>query len=363
MEYVERQVLYAKLGTSAYPSQDAEKHLMEHIVREVTREEITNDPFQVVNFYIALKSKPLLLLAGPGGTGKCELVNQIGYELTRGEATRFQMMNGHAWWAARSENLSELTRLQDRFIAEKAREIIFEACSPENLDRLYILFVQHISPAELLGYFSDLALQLRHGEIRRLLSVQFPHSLPFPPNLRLIGTIDIPLYSWFEDSDLLAQTTIIHWPQDKVIAPVPLHSRIARLFDNPSLDIGYIGSANQAKRKLNQLPAWREEVQPVLINLLGWLVKHGVPLPTRVIMDEAFIYLANAFSNQGSGLFAADAGQNLWIALDFVLAQIVLPRAWGEMTRSAMLRGALKDQLDTNFSQTLRLIENIPQST
>ncbi len=351
-----------QLETLTHNGQDAEQQFVEHVVREVLQSGITDDPSQVVNFYVALKSKPLLLLSGPWGTGKSEMVSQVGYELTRGEATRFQRMDGHAWWAAHSENLSELTRLQDRFVAAKAREILFEACSPENLGRLYLLFVQHISPAELLGYFSDLALQLQRGEFRRLLSSQFPHPLPFPPNLRLIGTIDIPLHRWFEDEDLLAQATIIHWPQDKAVDARPLHARIAQLFDDNALEMGYICSANEARRQLNRCSAWQKDVQATLINLLGWLVKHGAPLPTRVIMDEAFIYLANSFSKQGAGLFTIDPRKNLRIALDFALAQIVLPRAWKELRRSAMLRGALKDQLGAGFQQTRRLIENITPS-
>jgi hypothetical protein len=59
------------------------------------------DPAEVINFYVALKSKPLVLLSGPRGAGKLALVERLSSTLNLGNGSdrggnhNFQVLTGH----------------------------------------------------------------------------------------------------------------------------------------------------------------------------------------------------------------------------------------------------------------------------
>ncbi len=341
-----------------------ESQFLEFILASVFRDGVSTDPHHVVNFYVALKSKPLVILSGPASGGKAQMVRSVARVITGGVATRFQEMSGHAWWAARSENLSAFTRMQERFISGKITALLYEACNPDHLNTPFILSINHMSPAELDSLFIDLARQLQQGELNRLLSEDFPLPLPFPPNLHAIGTIDMPIFNWFDNAALLSQATVIHWPTgEERSMPGRPSSPSPPQVDTQVFNTARFHRVSEAQAKLGKFLAWREHFQPVLIHLAGWLLKHGVQVPSRVIMDEAAIYMANAFSKQDVGLFASDTTQNLRVALDFALAQIVLPRAWKELCRSDLLREIISDQLGEEFPHARWVVEQSSSST
>ena len=70
------------------------------------------------------------------------------------------------------------------------------------------------------------------------------------------------------------------------------------------------------------------------------------PLPSSVI-GEAIVYLANAWSKQGVGLFDPAISRNVAIATDLAILQIVLPHV-GQAIRS---RPALYDSLRQTLKQ------------
>lgn len=65
-----------------------------------------------------------------------------------------------------------------------------EASQPENSDRIYIVCLSQISPAELSSCFVEVTYQLSHGEVMRIGDVHFSKPLRYPDNMWLIGTID-----------------------------------------------------------------------------------------------------------------------------------------------------------------------------
>ena len=62
-------------------------------------------------------------------------------------------------------------------------------------------------------------------------------------------------------------------------------------------------------------------------------------------MDEAVIYLANAWSNGGDGLFASKPRANLEIATDILIAQLLLPCVRNVLQNSLDFRQALHQVL------------------
>ncbi|KKM08571.1 hypothetical protein SY88_23060, partial [Clostridiales bacterium PH28_bin88] len=53
-----------------------------------------------VNFLVALKSKPLMILIGPREAEKEALVESYCQVITGGGSNQYQPMVGHPWWAS-----------------------------------------------------------------------------------------------------------------------------------------------------------------------------------------------------------------------------------------------------------------------
>ena len=83
-----------------------------------------------------------------------------------------------------------------------------------------------------------------------------------------------------------------------------------------------------------------------------------VDLPSSV-PGAAMIYLANAWSRRGAGLFAPSPTANLEIALDLGIAQSVLPHAQASIQRSPALREELRAMLNGKFSRSAASLEGL----
>jgi hypothetical protein len=310
----------------------------------------------IVNFYVALKSKPLALLVGERHAGKLSLVNSFAKVLVGENPIAFQKMPGHTWWGKHSENIAVFARAQTKYNTTKIIALIEEALQPENHDRMYFACLDRISPGELHGYFSNLAFQIQHGEIMLLPGIHLTMPIPFPPNLVMVATMDVPRFDWF-DQDILSQTTIIRW-QKSESATIPL-PRIPSKLSN-TMQSGFlkccVRSERKAWKKLEHIPGWGERTLRAILEVESVLMKHGVQLP-RSVLGEALIYLANAWSFKGQGLFDPSPVRNMNFALDMAISQSVLPHGWNRLVNSAGLREDLCNVLGAQFPHSLEFLE------
>jgi len=270
------------------------------------------DRLSILNFYVAFKSRPFLLLAAPTQTGKVALVHSLAQVLTSGSVEQCYTMVGHARWASRSRNVSQFVEAQARFNTNKLLMLIEEAVRPENHDRLYIACLTNISLAELHALFSVSGWQMWPDM----------EPIPYPPNLRLIGTIDTDRFRWWSP-DLLSNTIIVPWPAQRMqstdLSPQQSVTQGASLFLQAC-----IRTEQAAYTRLHRnLHGQRQAFEP-LVRVMDILHEEEVYLP-QTVMNQAIIFLANAWTADGRGLFAPTPELNLDIALDLVLAQVVLP--------------------------------------
>jgi len=190
----------------------SEREIVTRLIQAAAEAGVQADPVSVVNFYVALKCKPLAILTGPMQSGKSAVVKSLAQVLTGGDPFRYQVMPGHAWWAGQTGNVALFTEAQTRLNTSKILALMDEAWQPENAQRVFIACLSHISPAELLGFFSELAFQLRHGELMRLPGLHLTAPIPYPSNLLLVGTMDTARFDHWSDADLLSMTAVIPWP-------------------------------------------------------------------------------------------------------------------------------------------------------
>jgi hypothetical protein len=313
------------------------------------------DPISIVNLYVSLKSKPMAILTGTAHSGKSEVVRSLAQYLTDGDPIRYQMMNGHAWWAEKTHDVAFFIETQTRFNTVKLLAVIEEAWQPENTNRVFVACLTHMSPAEVMGFFSEVASQLQRGQIMYLPRARLSEPIPYPPNLCLIGTMDTTRFDW-SDEDLLSKTTMIQWLGDEMkptTEPERESFELAETGFLPSL----IRDEAVARQKLRRILASEQlALHPVLLaeRLLN---EHKFRFPVSV-KGETLIYLANAWSKEGIGLFDQVPPTNLAIALDLAMAQILLPRVGAIIRDCPTLQKQLREVM-TRFPRSAAFLERL----
>lgn len=263
-------------------------------------------------------------------------------------------MTGHAWWAVRSGDVAFCTQAQTRLNTEKILALIEAAGWPENAERAFIACLARISPGELFGFFAEIAYQLQHGQVMRLPACHLESPLTCPTNFFLIGTMDAATFDW-SDPVLLSQTSVIHW--SSAIAQSPAghdHDKVERTLPGDWLHHA-IRNAPAARRKLACL---LPRPCRTLHSLRRDLAPHQATLAAAITRDLA-IYLANAWSGDGTGLYDPDPQRNLLVALDFALVQIVLLRQRAALCASAGLRRRLTEALSGEFPRATAYLNGL----
>jgi hypothetical protein len=343
---------------AAWPHREGE--MVARLVRAVAQAGVRIDPAWIVNCYVALKSKPLMVLAGPERSGKALLVKNLTQVLTQ-DIWRNQMMLGHAWWAERSGDKALFTEAQTRLNSCKIMALVEDASLRENRNRVFVGWLNRISPAELAGLFSELALQLQHKRLMQLPSFHLAEPIACPPNFFLLGTMDTPLMDR-SNGDLLSQTTIIPWPAVEVRPQAggrtlgPLIPDAERVFLHSC-----IRTEESAYERLQRLQGRGAQLMWPLYVIADLLRRHQVVLPESA-MGEAMIYVANAWSAEGEGLFDSAPARNFTIATDLAITQSLLLRAGETIRESAALHAGLAGVLNARLPYSAAFLRNLQSS-
>jgi len=328
----------------------SEAELVTRLVSSVAEDGLDVDRAWIVNCYVAMKSRPLTILAGPQRSGKELLVTSLTRLLARG-TWQSQTMLGHAWWAEGTENAALFTEAQVRLNSNKILTLIEQASLPKNADRVFIGWLNRIGPTELAGFFSELAFQLHHKRLMRLPSFHLTEAIAWPPNFCLIGTIDtLPIGR--SNDDLFSEAMIIPWPAAAVRPPTGRHTVAPILpVTEPVFLRSCIRSEEAAFDKLHRTQGWQPQFMWPLVVVEQLLRQYGVALPDCA-MGGAMIYVANAWSAVGQGLFDPTPGRNLAIALDFALTQSLLLPAGEAIHGSPALHARLTGAISMKFPRS-----------
>ncbi|NGM83939.1 AAA domain-containing protein [Paenibacillus sp. 7124] len=161
----------------------------------------------IENFYLSLKTKPFVILAGISGTGKTRLVKLFAEALgATGDNGQFTLIPVRPDWSDPSDLLG-YKDLSGRLKPGPLTEVLVEARRPENQHKPYFICLDEMNLARVEHYFSELLSVLetqdwQEGEIRTqdLISptmldtpedqVKFG-SLGIPENVFLIGTVNM----------------------------------------------------------------------------------------------------------------------------------------------------------------------------
>ncbi|WHX49375.1 DUF3578 domain-containing protein [Paenibacillus woosongensis] len=120
----------------------------------------------IENFYLSIKTKPFVILAGISGTGKTKLVKlfaeAMGATVQNGQ---FALIPVRPDWSDPSDLLG-YKDLSGTFRPGRLTEVLYEASKPENRSKPYFICLDEMNLARVEHYFSDLLSVLETQEWR-----------------------------------------------------------------------------------------------------------------------------------------------------------------------------------------------------
>lgn len=291
----------------------------------------------VANLYLSLRSKPFVVLAGPSGTGKTQLLRLLAEGL--GYRDHSLLIPVRPEWAGRADLLGYLD-LNGRFRRQPLLQWMLRAKRAPNEPFFVILDEMNLARVEY--YLADLlsVMETRHREQGRihtqpLLSAAEWGKLPpddedlldlgWPDNLYLAGTVNIDETTFPFSRKVLDRVNVIEMSEVRLDWPTeaPPIEPMQEVY-NDFLRAPYVHARDlspEEKRLLNPTLQWLNRLQRVL-------QPAGYPLGYR-LRDEMAFYLLNRLSIRE--LIAEGE------ALDLQLVQKLLPRLQGSSPRLATL--------------------------
>lgn len=179
---------------------DEETSVQLEIVKSYIQEQgFTYPELLIENFYLSLKTKPFVILAGISGTGKTKLIQKFAEALGATEANgQFTLIPVRPDWNDPSD-LIGYKDLSGTFRRGKLTYVLEAASAPENLQKPYFICLDEMNLARVEHYFSDLLSILetqrwQEGHIVTdavVTEEQVGRNIGVPENVYFIGTVNM----------------------------------------------------------------------------------------------------------------------------------------------------------------------------
>ncbi|MGE7274479.1 MrcB family domain-containing protein [Brevibacillus panacihumi] len=110
----------------------------------------------IENFYLSIKTKPFVILAGISGTGKTKLVKLFAEAIgATSENRQFRLIPVRPDWSDPSD-LIGYKDITGTFRPGPLTEVLVEASNPANEDKVYFICLDEMNLARVEHYFSDI---------------------------------------------------------------------------------------------------------------------------------------------------------------------------------------------------------------
>jgi len=143
---------------------DSKEKILEHIYRYINSRGFVFDKKMLVNFYLSLKTKPFVILAGISGTGKSKLIKHFaGAVGSNTNNNRFRLISVKPNW---SDN-TDLIGYQDVFQNSRFRpgEIIdILIAATHEPSKMFFICLDEMNLARVEYYFSDFLSKMEDRE-------------------------------------------------------------------------------------------------------------------------------------------------------------------------------------------------------
>lgn len=331
----------------------SERELVDHLVEHISehRREV------VVNYYVALKAKRFVILAGPADVNKMCLPQGLAETLARSRV-HWSSLQAHPWWTTGTGASGYFALLHAQLNTLKLHDLIEAASAAEAAGPPTPFFVdlKQMSPAEVVCYFEDLPRGLLWLADGSSLQVQLPDNLFVTGSLEVEGRGDLVL-----GEEVHRHATVIEVHEAGPASRAGLAKTLQGTLDwQEEFTRSDVRHMRLARAKLTRiLPPGTKPLSPFL-ELQASL--GGLNLSPYLLQDT-WLYLSNAFDLSGCGLFVASVTENLQIAQDYVFGQIILPylrNLWPEGSEMwRQVAGLLEPQFPRSYAQVQRLLVRV----
>jgi MoxR-like ATPase len=311
------------------------KNHLEHIETYIEQKGFFFNEGEITNFYLSLKTKPFVILAGISGTGKTQLPRLFAEAIGMSKDQVIQIPVRPDWTDA--SDLIGYTSLKGNFISKPLTEAIIKA--KEDISKPHFFILDEMNLARVEHYFADFLsiietrFRTKTNEVKTdflLLKNQLKDAnnaflyddIYWPENLYLIGTVNMDETTYPFSRKVLDRANSIEMNTVELDWISKQKQKVDKLtnFTNANLKSEYIASIELTKTDKLQV----EEALEMLKKMNKILEISNLHFAYRV-RDEIIFYVLYAKKEQ---LLKPEA------AIDFQIMQKILPRVHGSSTRT-----------------------------
>ncbi len=324
-------------------------------------------------YYVALKTRPFVLLSGVSGTGKTRLAELLAEALTGHNPTQFRLLPVRPDWNDSTALFGYQNILANRYVGTPFLEMARMAARPENRRRAFFVCLDEMNLARAEQYLADYLSALESRARRVPLGEGVP-DLILPPNLFVTGTVNVDETTHGFSRKVLDRANTLEFDDP------PDFSRpgAAKGFGILEDDLGGIADAGPARRqalflaaRVSSVGQARERLARIAPDLPGRALAlleeaNALLYPRRLhfayrVRDDVLMYVANSFDAEvDAGLFVPDTDANFTLALDLQLLQKVLPKLHGQAEDITPLLTALQSWAEGHaLSRTARKLSRM----
>ncbi|MGL5479976.1 MAG: McrB family protein [Clostridium sp.] len=324
---------------------------LDNIFKKISGQGFNYSKDSLKNFYLSLKSKPFVILAGISGTGKSKLVKLFAKAI----GAKYNLISVKPDWND-STDLLGYKNLNDKFIPGQLTEIILEASKDENKDKPYFVCLDEMNLARVEYYFSEYLSLIESRErkdddsivtdkIFNSKDVEY-NDLVFPDNLYIVGTVNMDDTTFGFSKKVLDRANTIEFSDVDLTLDFLNNSGEANEIvgaDNSFLKTNFISlkeliHSNEIENK------FIEDINNRIIEINNILKQYSRHFAYRV-RDEILIYMAenkisNLFLEENSELTEEENEEiSISKAFDYQIMQKILPLISGsdEYTRDILI--------------------------
>lgn len=187
----------------------SENEFLENLFNILRYKNLIIEEKQIVNFHTALKTRRLVILSGPSGTGKSQLVFNYAYSLglmkkVNKDTQQFKLIPVKPNWRDDTDLIGFLDTVNNIYRPSESGLIDTLIEAKDNQDKIYIICFDEMNLAKVEYYFAQFLSVLELEGVERKISLysknlvgrvingeQYPHEIPIHSNVLFVGTINI----------------------------------------------------------------------------------------------------------------------------------------------------------------------------